>query len=90
MSRLNPRRRWLAKQEATQKAILLTVKQEKSQLCEAERLQHGDVKSCVSKFTSSLALKAPREFWEGTGKRGSVVAGKFKPKSHAKPRFGNS
>lgn len=87
MARMNPKRRLLAKLKGwNEQAHALTV------AYNAEPLQDGKVKSALSKFDNiSGSLRAPRESWEGTGKAGKVVKGKFIPKKPgARQRFAKS
>lgn len=87
MARKNPKRRLLAKLKAwDMQAHSLTV------AANMEPLQSGPVRSALSKFDNKVgSLRAPKETWEGTGKAGKVVRGKFvATRKGARQRFAKS
>lgn len=93
MSRLNPKRRLLAKVAA------LRISMHEAKITQAKAMNpqmvatEGPMRDTSSKLRLLCAehVKAPREpSWEGAGKLGKVVKGEFKPKSYAKTRFGKS
>lgn len=99
MARMNPKRRLLAKlAEFDKQAHDLTVaynagQSDNSQIMRVSR--KGDISpahSALAKFDNKVgSLRAPRETWEGTGKRGKIVNGTFKPaKVGARQRFAKS
>jgi hypothetical protein len=69
MARLNPRRRWLAKQDALQRALLTDIRNEHGPAHDdSALLQQGPVKSAMGKFDTCLpGSKPPRSLWEGMG-----------------------
>lgn len=87
MARMNPKRRAIARLKAE-----LTAQHIAKVRANTEPLQGGNVRSVLTRFDNRIgSLKPPRESWEGTGKAGKIVDGKFKPtKPGSRQRFAKS
>jgi hypothetical protein len=73
--RVNPHRRLLAAQAALRNAV-----QAYGNADDAGKLQQGRVRSPLTPVIQLTGYATPRPVpWEGRGKRGKVVRGKFQP-----------